>query len=101
MDEADALERLADRRLARADPQSRAAAEVLQRLADDLRRRPDSPAWAEYRAICGWLDEYDGMADFAEQAQAYRLAIGIAQFPQDGDAYLRVLIGLAKASFGA
>ncbi len=41
------------------------------------------------------------MADFAEQAQAYRLAIGIAQFPQDGDAYLRVLIGLAKASFGA
>jgi hypothetical protein len=101
LEEAEALERIADWRIAQGGAVSRAAAKLLQRLADDLRRDPASPALAEYRAICGWLDEYDGMADFAEQAQLYRTGIGIEHFPDDGEAYLRVLIGLAKATFGA
>jgi hypothetical protein len=104
--EAVELERVADWRImqAGADPtdgQSRAAAELLQRLANDLRHLTDSPTYTEYRAICGWLEEYDGMEDFAERAHAYRITIGVEHFPADGEAYLRVLTGFAKDTFGA
>ena len=104
--EAVELERAADWRIKKlggnpADGRSAEAAKLLQKLADDLRALPGSPAWREYQAICGWLDEFDGMAEMAEYAHDYRLRIGVDHFPADGEEYLRVLIGFAKDTFGA
>ena len=83
------------------DRQSEEAAKLLQKLADDLRTLAGSPAYKEYQAICGWLDEFDGMAELQEYAQDYRARIGVDKFPADGEEYLRVLIGFAKDIFGA
>jgi hypothetical protein len=60
--EARELERAADWRIAKlgvdpADAQSAAAAKLLQKLADDLRRTRGSPAYTEYLAILSWLGE--------------------------------------------
>ena len=104
--EAVELERTADWRIKKLgenpnDKESEAAAALLQKLADDMRRLAGSPAYREYQAICGWLDEFDGMAELAEYAHDYRLRIGVDKFPADGEAYLRVLIGFAKDTFGA
>jgi hypothetical protein len=95
------LERCADWRIKKlgenpSDRQSAAAAALLQRLADDVRRRAGSPAYVEYLAILNWLGEFDVMDDFAERANEYRARIGVDDFPQDGEDYLRVLIALAK-----
>jgi hypothetical protein len=103
--EAVELERMADWRIKKlgenpADRDSAAAAELLQKLADDLRARRGSPVYREYQAICGWLDEFDGMAELSEYAHDYRLRIGVDHFPAHGEAYLRVLIGFAKDTFG-
>jgi hypothetical protein len=100
------LERTADWRIKKLgenpdDADSARAAKLLQRLADDLRVLTDSLAYREYQAICGWLDEFDGMAELGEYAQDYRARIGIDKFPADGEEYLRVLIGFAKDTFGA
>jgi hypothetical protein len=100
------LERTADWRIKKLgenpdDAESARAAELLQQLADDLRALAGSPAYREYQAICGWLDEFDGMAELAEYARDYRARIGIDKFPQGGQEYLRVLIGFAKDTFGA
>ena len=104
--EAVELERAADWRIGKlgqdpSDRQSAAAAALLQKLADEVRALSGSPAYREYQAICGWLDEFDGMAELGEYAHAYRVRIGIDRFPADGEAYLRVLIGFAKTTFGA
>src|SRR5580704_11848751 len=104
--EAIALERAADWRIKKLgenpiDRQSEEAAKLLQKLADDLRALAGAPIYREYQAICGWLDEFDGMAELSEYAHDYRARIGIDQFPTDGEAYLRVLIGFAKDTFGA
>lgn len=95
------LERAADWRIKKlgndpSDRQSADAAKLLQALADDVRRMPGSPAYVEYLAIVNWLGEFDVMDDFAERANEYRARIGIDHFPQDGDAYLRALIELAR-----
>ena len=104
--EAAELERAADWRIRKlgenpADMKSAAAAKLLQKLADDLRGLVESPIYREYQAICGWLDEFDGMAELAEYAHQYRARIGVDRFPADGEEYLRVLIGFAKDAFGA
>jgi hypothetical protein len=104
--EAIELERMADWRIkklgeAPSDHESAEAAKLLQKLADDLRRLCGSPIYKEYQAICGWLDEFDGMAEVAEYAHDYRGRIGIDKFPENGEEYLRVLIGFAKDTFGA
>jgi hypothetical protein len=104
--EAIELERTADWRIKKlgenpADTVSDDAARLLQKLADDLRALAGSPIYREYQAICGWLDEFDGMAELSEYAHDYRLRIGIDYFPAGGDAYLKVLIGFAKETFGA
>ena len=104
--EAIELERAADWRIKKLgenpdDRESAAAAKLLQELADDLRALGGSATYKEYQAICGWLDEFDGMAVLGEYAQDYRARIGIDKFPADGEEYLRVLIGFAKDSFGA
>jgi hypothetical protein len=100
------VERMADWRIRKlgenaGDAASATAAKLLQKLADDLRGLTGNPAYAEYRAICGWLDEYDGVEDFAQRAHAYRLGIGVEHFPADGGEYLRVLTAFAKETFGA
>ena len=104
--EAIELERTADWRIRKlgenpADEESARAAVLLQKLADDMRTLTGSAAYREYQAICGWLDEFDGMAELGEYAFDYRARIGVDHFPEDGEAYLRVLIGFAKATFGA
>ena len=102
------LERAADWRIKKlgenpGDRQSAEAAELLQMLADQVRGLAGFglPVYREYQAICGWLDEFDGMAELQEYAQDYRARIGIDKFPTDGEEYLRVLIGFAKDAFGA
>ena len=104
--EAVELERTADWRIRKlgenpADSQSAAAATLLQKLADDVRSLAGSPVYREYQAICGWLDESDGMAELSEYTHDYRMRIGVDRFPADGEDYLRVLIGFAKDTFGA
>jgi hypothetical protein len=104
--EAIELERAADWRIKKlgdnpADAESADAAKLLQKLAEDVRALAGSPAYGEYRAICGWLDEFDGMAELSEYAQDYCARIGVDRFPADGEEYLRVLIGFAKDIFGS
>jgi hypothetical protein len=101
-----ALEAAAERCLQRvdadpADRRSAAAAQRLHALAQDLRELAGSPLFAEYHAICGWLDEFEGTADFQYLAHEYRNGIGTAHDPADGEAYLRALIALARQTFGA
>jgi hypothetical protein len=79
-----------------ADASSVIAARRLQALADDLRRIGDSPLRAELNGICGWLSESDNITDFTLRAQDYRSRIGIDVHPEDGEAYLRALIALAR-----
>src|SRR5438477_13199818 len=100
------LERIADWRIKKlgedpGDAESAAAATLLQKLADDHRRAPRSAAYTEYQAILNWLGEFDVIEDFAERAFEYRMRIGVSEFPEDGEAYLRVLIRLAKDTAGA
>lgn len=104
--EAIELERAADWRIRqlgenRADAESAAAARLLQQLADEVRALAGSPTYREYQAICGWLDEFDGMAELAEYARDYRARIGVDKFPANADDYLKTLIGFAKETFGA
>ena len=106
MEEAEELERAADWRMRKvdADPSdatSREAAALLERLAQDVRRLPDSPVFREYVAICNWLGESDGIADFMDMANDYRARIGVEHRPENGEAYLQALIDLAKQTFGA
>jgi hypothetical protein len=104
--EAGELERAADWRLRKfgenpQDAQSAAAARLLQKLADEVRGSRGSPSYAEYLAILNWLGEFDVMEEFSERANEYRSRIGIEHFPENGEAYLRALIALAREVAGA
>ncbi len=104
--EAEELEAAAMWRLRKVDAEptdsaSAAAAERLQMLANDLRAHGHTPLLAEYRCICNWLAESDGIEDFNHFAHEYRVGIGTLHAPDSGDAYIRVLISLAKDAFGA
>jgi hypothetical protein len=106
MEEAEELERTAEwrMRLVDANPSdatSREAAMLLERLAEDVRRLQGSPLFVEYMAICNWLGESDGIVDFIDMASDYRARIGVDRSPENGEAYLRALIDLAKQTFGA
>jgi hypothetical protein len=103
--EAEELERAADWRIRKvgedpADVQSAAAAKLLRKLADEVRRLHGSPAYTEYLAILNWLGEFDVTEEFAERANAYRSRIGVEHFPENGEAYLQALIALAKEAAG-
>ncbi len=87
-------------RLVDADPgdaASRAAADLLQALADDLRRPDLAALWTELRAVTNWLGESDAISDYADLAAEYRGRIGIAEMPRDGAAYLRGLLAIAQS----
>ena len=86
--EVEELERAAEWRLRKVDVDptdatSRAAAVRLEVLAGDVRRMRDSPLFREY------------------MANDYRARIGVDRSPENGEAYLRALIDLAKQTFGA
>ena len=103
--EAEQLERVAEWRLRKvdADPsdeKSAAAARHLEKLAEDVRRLRGSPLFQEYLAICNWLGESDGITDFMDLANDYRARIGFDRWPENGEAYLSALVGLARETFG-
>ena len=103
--EADELERVAEWRLRRVDARpdderSAKAARQLQKLADDLRRAPNQKLLEEFRCVCNWLSESDGISDFLLRAQDYREMIGFGEWAETADDYLRAMIGLAQETFG-
>ena len=98
------LERVAEwrRRKVDANPsdeQSAKAARQLEKLADDLRRAPDLKLLEEYRCICNWLSESDGISDFVLRAQDFREMVAFGEWAETGDDYLRAMIGLAQETF--
>jgi LPS O-antigen subunit length determinant protein (WzzB/FepE family) len=104
--EVEDLERAAAWRLRKldadpADRQSAAAAQRLQRLADELRQMQASPLYREFSAICNWLAESEDITDFAQLAHEYRLRIGVDVFPETGEDYLRALLEIARQTFGS
>jgi hypothetical protein len=82
------------------DGQSAKAAHQLYKLADDLRRAPNAKLLEEYRCVCNWLSESDGISDFVLRAQDYREMIAFGEWAETGDDYLRALIGMAQETFG-
>lgn len=99
------LERVAEWRLRKvdatpSDAQSTRAAHQLQKLADELRRGVDAKLLEEYRCVCNWLSESDGISDFQLRARDYREMIGFGEWAESGDDYLRALIALAQETFG-
>src|SRR5665213_2857009 len=82
------------------DTQSAKAARQLQKLADDLRHGPDAKLLEEYRCVCNWLSESDGISDFVLRAQDYREMIAFGEWVETGDDYLRALIAMAQETFG-
>lgn len=82
------------------DRQSARAAQRLKALAAELRILQDDPLFLEYRAIANWLDEFGGMEDFAQLANAYRRDIGLTDDPDGARAYLRALLEMARQTFG-
>jgi hypothetical protein len=82
------------------DEQSAKAARQLRRLADELRKAPNPKLLEEYRCICNWLSESDGISDFQLRAQDFREMIAFGEWAETGDDYLRALIALAQETFG-
>ncbi len=100
--EIEELERAAEwrLRLVDADPAdqvSARAAELLQHLAEDLRRNSYASLWTELRAIGNWLAESDLISDYADLTFDYRARIGASDHPGDGAAYLRGLLAIAQS----
>jgi hypothetical protein len=103
--EAAELERVADWRLRRVDArpedqQSAKAAAQLRKLSVELRRAPNAKLLEEYRCVCNWLSESDGITEFQLRARDYREMIGFGEWAETADDYLRALIGLAQETFG-
>lgn len=99
------LERVAEWRLRKVDAnpvdtQSARAARQLQKLADELRQAPNAKLLEEYRCVCNWLSESDGISEFMLRAQDYREMFGFGEWAETGDDYLRALLGLAQQTFG-
>ena len=104
--EVEELQRVADWRLRMvdanpADAKSAAAAKLLAKLAEDVGRLQGAALFREYVALCNWLGESDGIAEFSLLASDYRARIGIDRSPETGEDYLRALIDLAKQASGA
>ena len=83
------------------DAASAVAARQLQKLASAVRALEDSPLLDEFRCICNWLAESDGIEDLLVLMREYHIRIGFGAWPETGEDYLRALLGLAKQTFGA
>ena len=46
-----------------------------------------SALFVEYVAICNWLRESDGIADFMDMANDCRARIGVDRSPESGEAF--------------
>jgi hypothetical protein len=79
------------------DTVSAAAALLLEKLADDLRRNDYQPLWTELRSIGNWFGESDMISDYAGLAADYRASIGVSVHPRDGAEYLRGLLTIAQS----
>jgi hypothetical protein len=106
IEEAEALERAAEWRMHKADADhgdtaTRDAAALLERLAAEVRTLDGSAVAREYGAICNWLGESGEIADFMDMVSDRRARIGMDWLPENGEAYIRSLIELAKGTFGA
>ena len=106
MEEAEELERAAEWRMRKvdADPSDATSRDAASRAGEAGRGSCGGCAVAdvrEYTAICNWLGESDGIADFMDMANDYRARIGVDRSPENGEAYLRALVDLAKQTFGA
>lgn len=100
-----ALERAAEWRMRTvdADPSDEAslrAARQLEKLASELRGMQGGALATEFMAICNWLAESDDISDFVLRAEDFRTRIGFGTWAEDGETYLRILIGLARESAG-
>src|ERR1700721_853760 len=62
-----------------------------QKTPDDLRHAPNAKLLEEYRCVCNWLSESDGISDFVLRAQDYREMIAFGEWAETGDDYLRAL----------
>jgi hypothetical protein len=103
--EAAELERVAEWRLRKVDAKpddtgSAKAAAQLRKLANELRHDASPKLLEEYRCVCNWLSESDGISDFQLRAQDFREMIGFGEWAETADDYLRALIGLAQETFG-
>lgn len=78
------------------DAASQAAARRLEAVADDLRRNEYPALWTELRSIGHWLGESGAISDYADLAALYRARIGISEHPENGAAYLRRLLAIAR-----
>jgi len=104
--EAAELERAAQWRLRQVDENpddmiSADAARQLQALADGVRALEGGKLLHEFRCICNWLGESDGIEELAQLMRDYHRRIGVDEHPADGEAYLRTLIGLTQKTFGS
>jgi hypothetical protein len=82
------------------DEQSTRASRQLRKLAEDLRTAPDLKLLEEYRCICNWLSESDGISELQLRAQDFREMIAFGEWVETGDDYLRALIALGQETFG-
>lgn len=90
-------------RLVDADPgdaSSAAAAQLLEKLAEDLRRSDYAALWTELRSIGNWLGELDAISDFADLAADYRMKVGVSEHPADGADYLHGLLAIGRDLIG-
>lgn len=99
------LERTAEWRLRKvdanpADSQSARAAAQLQKLAEELRTLQDSPLFVEYRCMCNWLGESDGLADLVLRREDFHSMLGFGTWAATGEAYLKALIEMAQETLG-
>ena len=105
LSEMEELERVAEWRLRKVDEdptdeRSAAAAKQLEKLAGELRSLRSSALHGEYVAICNWLGESDGLAEFSLLAHDFRARLGFGTWAETGEDYLRALIGLARQASG-
>ncbi len=103
--EATELEHAAEWRLRKvdADPtdtRSAAAAAQLQKLATELRGLTDTPLFVEYRCMCNWLGESDGLSELVLRREDFRTMLGFGVWADSGEGYIRALIEMAKETLG-
>ena len=99
--EIEELESTAEWRLRRVDADagdtaSAAAATMLLRLAEDLRRNDYAQLWAELQSIGNWLESRMRSRITPGSPRNIGLRIGVFDHPANGSDYLRGLLAIAR-----
>ena len=79
---------------------SATAAAQLRKIAGELRLLQDTPLFVEYRCMCNWLGESDGLTELALRREDFRTMFGFGVWAGSGEGYLRALIEMAKETTG-